>query len=116
MTDAPTTDDVRDVWVDYHLNPVAPRAEGIALVPEYQAAFDAWLETIRADERERNREADGVAAYLAVESALIDLRAKVQKLHEAPYPHIHYGGEPTGWRVALNAVLILLDQYGSNDE
>jgi hypothetical protein len=71
---------------------------------------------IRADERERNREADGVAAYLAVENVLIDLRGKVQKLHEAPYPHIHYGGEPTGWRVALNAVLILLDQYGSNDE
>jgi len=38
------------------------------------------------------------------------LRAQVQKLHEEPYPHIHYGGEPTGWRVALNMVLILLDQ------
>jgi hypothetical protein len=50
MTDTPSTDDVRDIWVDYHLNPL-PRAEGIGLVPEYQQTFDAWLETIRAEVR-----------------------------------------------------------------
>lgn len=38
----PTTDEVRDIWVDYYLNHL-PRADGIALVPRYQAAFDRWL-------------------------------------------------------------------------
>jgi len=43
--------------------------------------FDCRLiAKVRADERERNREADGVAAYLAVEKALIDLRASVEAL------------------------------------
>jgi len=41
------------------------------------------------------------------------LRTEVQRLHEEPYPHIFYGGEPTGWQVALNKVLILMD--GDND-
>jgi hypothetical protein len=44
------------------------------------ALIDAVAPIIRADERERNREVDGVAAYLAVENALIDLRAKVEDL------------------------------------
>lgn len=38
----PTTDEVRDIWVDYHLDPL-PRREGIALAPTYQATFDRWL-------------------------------------------------------------------------
>lgn len=41
------------------------------------------------------------------------LRAEVQRLHEEPYPHIFYGGEPTGWMVALNKVLTLMD--GDNE-
>ncbi len=48
----PTTEDVRDIWVDHHLNHL-PRAEGIALVPEYQKAFGAWLWTVSEDEKER---------------------------------------------------------------
>lgn len=44
----PTTDDVRDVWVDrklYHL----PKSTRIALVPTVQAEFDRWVETVRAE-------------------------------------------------------------------
>jgi len=39
----PEVDEVRDVWVDHHLDPL-PRALGIALVPAYQAAFERMLE------------------------------------------------------------------------
>lgn len=38
----PTTDALRDLWVDHLLDPL-PRHEGIALVPLVQAAFDQWL-------------------------------------------------------------------------
>ena len=44
----PTTDDVRDVWVDrkvYHL----PKSTRTVLVPTVQAEFDRWLETVRAE-------------------------------------------------------------------
>jgi len=77
--DVPSTDDVRDIWVDYHLNPL-PRTEGIALVPEYQEAFDAWLETIRADERERITHNVTAEWAEAVHDYRADLRAKVEAL------------------------------------
>jgi hypothetical protein len=47
-----------------------------------EAVLDSIEDLIRADERKRNREADGVAAYLAVEKALIDLHAKVEALRD----------------------------------
>ena len=44
----PDIDELRDVWVDYLLNPL-PRSQGIPLVPVAQAEFDRWLETVRAE-------------------------------------------------------------------
>jgi len=44
----PTTDELRDIWVDYNLNPL-PRSQGIPLVETAQAEFDRWLETVRAE-------------------------------------------------------------------
>lgn len=44
----PTTDELRDIWVDYNLNPL-PRSQGIPLVETAQADFDRWLETVRAE-------------------------------------------------------------------
>ena len=84
MTDGPSTDDVRDIWVDHHLNPL-PRAEGIGLVPEYQAAFDAWLESVRADERGRFRESMELAEseVRSHKDRWADLRAKVEALDES---------------------------------
>ncbi|WP_156251037.1 hypothetical protein [Pseudactinotalea terrae] len=39
----PEVDEVRDAWVDHHLDTL-PRPVGVALVPAYQAAFDRMLE------------------------------------------------------------------------
>lgn len=64
----PTTDDVRDVWVDrkvYHL----PKSTRTALVPTVQAEFDRWLETVRA---EAKAEALNEAAH-ALDSATINI-------------------------------------------
>lgn len=44
----PTTDELRDIWVDYNLNPL-PRSQGIPLVETAQADFNRWLETVRAE-------------------------------------------------------------------
>ncbi|WP_413455971.1 hypothetical protein ACLQ8T_05685 [Glutamicibacter sp. FR1] len=44
----PTTDDLRDLWVDSKLDHL-PRHLGIPLVPTVQAEFDRWLETVRAE-------------------------------------------------------------------
>jgi len=55
MSDVPVisgADEVRDIWVDYHLDPL-PRPEGVALVPTFQAEFDRWLEDERAQVREQ---------------------------------------------------------------
>lgn len=38
----PSMDGLRDLWVDHTLNPL-PRKQGIELVPEVQAAFDAAI-------------------------------------------------------------------------
>jgi len=104
MTDVPSTDDVRDIWVDYHLNPL-PRAEGIALVPEYQQAFDAWLGTIRADERARMahlaRVVPGGGIRDVRSEVLADLRAKVAALQS------HY--TPFSSHDAFDDVLALID-------
>lgn len=40
--DPPTVGHLRDLWVDWHLDPL-PRSQGVALVPAYQAEFDRWL-------------------------------------------------------------------------
>lgn len=79
MTDVPSTDEVRDIWVDWHLNPL-PRVEGIALVPEYQRLFDAWLDGVRASERYR---ADAThMCSVVIERDRDYLRAAVQALPE----------------------------------
>lgn len=44
----PTTDELLDLWVDHKLDPL-PRAEGIALVPEAQVAFDRWLASVKSE-------------------------------------------------------------------
>jgi len=79
MSDVLSTDDVRDIWVDYHLNPLS-RDVGIALVPAYQAAFDAWLETIRADERERMKRELWPMIGAAEADVRADLRAKIEAM------------------------------------
>lgn len=43
----PTTDDLRDIWVDRQLDHL-PTEEGIRRVPETQAAFDRWLASVKA--------------------------------------------------------------------
>ena len=43
----PTTDALRDLWVDHLLDPL-PRSEGIERVPAVQAEFDRWLRDIKA--------------------------------------------------------------------
>lgn len=47
----PDVDDLRDLWVDRKLDPL-PRAQGIELVPTVQAAFDGWLEQVRAEAKQ----------------------------------------------------------------
>ena len=44
----PNVDELRDAWVDNELDPL-PRTQAIELVPKVQAAFDGWLETVRAE-------------------------------------------------------------------
>lgn len=44
----PNVDELRDAWVDNELDPL-PRSQAIELVPKVQAAFDRWLETVRAE-------------------------------------------------------------------
>lgn len=66
---------------------------------------------IAAEQEDADRRVDRVILRNA--ERWTRLRAEVQRLHEEPYPHIFYGGEPTGWQVALNKVLILMD--GDND-
>lgn len=54
----PNVDELRDAWVDNELDPL-PRTQAIELVPKVQAAFDGWLETVRAEAKaEALREAD----------------------------------------------------------
>lgn len=42
MVATPTTDEIRDAWVDRALSGLS-RPQALALVPEYQEAFSAWL-------------------------------------------------------------------------
>ena len=44
----PNVDELRDAWVDNELDPL-PRSQAIELVPKVQAAFDGWLEQVRAE-------------------------------------------------------------------
>lgn len=43
----PDLDQVREIWVDYHLDPL-PRAVGVPLVPVYGAAFDEMVRRVTA--------------------------------------------------------------------
>lgn len=55
----PTTDELRDIWVDYNLNPL-PRSQGISLIETAQADFTRWLESVRDEAKaEALREAAG---------------------------------------------------------
>ncbi|UOE45923.1 hypothetical protein [Agromyces larvae] len=67
----PTTDALRDLWVDHLLNPL-PRAVVIELVPEVQAAFDRLLasELAAAERRGAVKALDRVRAELRVEAML----------------------------------------------
>lgn len=60
----PMTDVLRDLWVDHLLDPL-PRAEGIALVPTVQTAFDRWLAEHDAEVRAKavEDEADWIEQY-----------------------------------------------------
>ena len=75
----PDADGLRDLWVDSKLDHL-PRTAGIPLVPTVQAAFDGWLETVRA---EAKAEALNESATYAVEwvgivgdGALVDLKTE----------------------------------------
>jgi hypothetical protein len=108
MTDVPSTDDVRDIWVDYHLNPL-PRAEGIALVPEYQQAFDAWLETIRAEVR-----ADEQAKVYAFATRMVLRRGEYLREKVEALPGAHLSGDARG--VVYRAAVLALLNGDSDDD
>lgn len=83
----PTTDDVRDVWVDrkvYHL----PNSSAIALVPTVQAEFNRWLETVRAEAKAEalNKAADNIHEIDGREDAMASrwLRACANQYKEEP--------------------------------
>lgn len=91
----PTTDELRDIWVDYNLNPL-PRSQGIPLVETAQADFDRWLETVRAEAKaealnesatELNRLDSDVEMYdenLRATQVEWWLRARANQYKEAP--------------------------------
>lgn len=79
----PSLDQLRDLWVDHLLDPL-PRREGIALVPDVQAAFDRWLAAERVEVAAKALEevADGsslvvIAEWLRAHAAV--LRASTEE-------------------------------------
>lgn len=59
----PTTDDVRDIWVDRKLHHL-PKSTRTALVPTVQAEFNRWLDKIRFDAYNEGAEATHISGDL----------------------------------------------------